>query len=135
MKYKIEFTGQAEVLFALVAKLLPDDLHVHVEEVLEAQPQPKQLPKITKMVAFDKLDRRQLGHFRHPSGKTAKDFVLEYLQNNKTGQWRDMNEHIVQLGFSKSTLNNAISRLKYEGKIELVSTGIYKLTDKKAKAS
>jgi hypothetical protein len=140
MKYKIEFSGKAEILFAVMAKLLPDELNVHVEEIFEAPP--VQQSKIAKLVSESKAitqvvkpnkkhDKRHVP-FKHPSGKGSKEFIMEFLkEKNRPTNWAEMGAYIESLGYSKSSVNNAISRLIESKNIEKAGSGIYQLIHKK----
>jgi hypothetical protein len=138
MKYKIEFSGQAEVMFAMMAKLLPDELNVHVEEIPDIQPgkSSKVAQQMIAALGPPQLEKpKRVKHFIHPSGKTSSDFILEYLQKHQTGRWRDMSKHLVNIGYNKSTINNSVTRLKSKKIIEQTGIGIYKLINKQAKVS
>ena len=129
MKYKIEFSGQAEVLFAMMAKLLPDELNIHVEEI-EDMPIGKTQSVIEKLMLDSKLsepDKKE--RFKHTTGKPLTDFIISYMKKSPNGiaSWGELNEHSMKVGFKKSTINNAISRLINWNKIERISTGKYKL--------
>jgi hypothetical protein len=71
--------------------------------------------------------------FKHPSGKTIGQFVLEYLDTapKHTAKWNELNNLLKGLGFGKSSVNNAIGRLIREGVAERVSTGVFRLITKK----
>jgi hypothetical protein len=138
MKYKIEFSGKAEILFAVMAKLLPDELNVHVEEIFETPP--VQQSKIAKLVAESKAitqivkPKKHKTHFpfKHPSGKGSKEFVVEFLKDkNRPCSWAEMGAYIESLGYSKSSINNAISRLIASKSMEKLGSGMYQLIHKK----
>jgi hypothetical protein len=140
MKYKMSLTIESKILFALIAKLMPPGIdHFDVEEMVDkpdkhsvakliAKNMPKNLaaPKITK----SKSDRQR---FIHPTGKRVQDLVVEYLeeQPNKTGKWAVMSYVVRDQGFAASSINNGISRLKKEGIIKQIGSGMYKLVEKK----
>jgi hypothetical protein len=139
MKYKIEFSGQAELLFSMMAKLLPDELNVHVEEIPDMPP--GKSSKVAQQVIaalgppqLEKPTKKGINHFKHSSGKTAMDFTLEYLQRHSTAEWREMSKNLVSLGYNKSTINNAVVRLMERKLIEKAGPGKYRLI-KQAKAS
>jgi hypothetical protein len=136
MKYKIEFTGEAQLMFAMMAKLLPDELNVHVEEIVDQSPGKTQ-SVIEKLIAQQpKLvapPNQRKEHFKHPSGKTVQDFVIEFLKTRPSATWAQMSHHVVTLGYNKSSINNAVVRLVYKKVVEKVTPGVYRLT-KQAKS-
>jgi hypothetical protein len=141
MKLKIGFTIPAETLFGLVAKFLPiEDLSV--EEILE-RPMVKE-SKVAQLVAQiqPKLTKEKIPHkphnpFRHSSGKPLVFFVEEYLNKYSTRpvMWAELSKLATELGFSKSSINNAISRLQERKIMERTGNGKYRLVEKKAHKS
>jgi hypothetical protein len=87
------------------------------------------MPKIEK----SKRSVAQRGRYVHPTGKRVQDFALEYLeeQPNKIAKWAMLGKHIQSVGFSESSINNGISRLKENGAIKKIGPGMYKLVEKK----
>jgi|GEM_PF-4398139 hypothetical protein len=135
MKYKVEFSGNAEIMFAMMAKLLPDELNVHVEELPE--PKEEHFSKVAQLVAHNQKlmapphnKKQRQSHFKHPDGKTAMDFTLEFLQKRQSAEWREMSHNLVSLGYNKSTINNAVTRLMEKKLVEKIAPGVYKLTKK-----
>jgi hypothetical protein len=134
MKYKIEFSGQAELMFAMMAKLLPDELNVHVEEITD-QPE-THAAKVAQLVANHQnllpksshATRKE--HFKHPTGKTVQDFVIEFLKSRPSATWAEMSKYTVSIGYNKSSINNAVTRLVYRKVVEKVAPGVYRLTKK-----
>jgi DNA-binding transcriptional regulator PaaX len=76
-------------------------------------------------------------HFSHPTGKPLVHFIEEYFLKNrdKTATWGELSHLSISLGFSKSSINNAITRLQERKIIERVGSGTYKLSDKKTQKS
>jgi hypothetical protein len=128
VKFKVELTVSSQTLFGIIAKLLPPEDHLHIEEIMEdAVSKPSVEPPHPQLVK-PKLTNRS--HFKHPSGKSAQDLVLEYMQRNQEAvSWNDMGNYIKKLGFHKSSINNAITRLANRKLIERVSPGMYKLAN------
>jgi DNA-binding MarR family transcriptional regulator len=113
----------------MLSKFLPvSDLNV--EEVIE-KPVVKQ-SIVEKILIENKKKHKQVEHFKHPSGRTLQDFILEYINNNPKypANWKDIGKHAESLGFHKSSINNGITRLLKAGLIQKVSPGKYKLHDK-----
>lgn len=134
MKYKVGITIESEVLFGLIAKLMPPGIHdFHVEEIFEHQPTKQ--PTIAKMVekiAIEKpKERKKYGPpFKHPSGRTLQDLVLEHMNEVKHPlEWRELSKHAKSLGFHSSSINNAVSRLSKNKQIIKIGPGKYKLTE------
>jgi hypothetical protein len=135
VRYKVELTVSSQTLFGIIAKLLPPEDHLHIEEINEA-PQVKQPSTIARLITENKAishikepKKKQKIHspFKHPSGKGSKEFLIEYMTRNSTANWNAMGAHIEALGYSKSSVNNAISRLVESKMIEKVSVGVYRL--------
>jgi hypothetical protein len=123
----------------MMAKLLPDELNVHVEEIPDIQPgkSSKVAQQVIAALGPPQLEKpkKREDHFKHPTGKTTQDFVLDYLQKHQTAKWAEMSHYIVSLGYNKSSINNAITRLAEKKLVERIAPGIYKLVGKHAKAS
>jgi len=135
MKYKVEFSGNAEIMFAMMAKLLPDELNVHVEELPE--PKEEHFSKVAqlvsnnqKLMAPPKIKPKRMEHYKHPSGKTVQDFVVEFLKTRPSATWAEMSKYTVEIGYNKSSINNAVTRLMYKKVLEKVAPGVYRLTKK-----
>lgn len=134
MKYKIEFSGKAELMFAMMAKLLPDELNVHVEELPDTKED--HFSKVAQLVSsHQKLvappKENKIQHFKHPSGKSLHDLMILFMQHNpKIMEWRELSNHAVELGFHKSSINNAITRLITKKIIEKTAPGMYRLIKK-----
>jgi hypothetical protein len=74
--------------------------------------------------------------FKHPSGKSSQDFVVEYLRYNPPhGLWKNMSQFVIEQGFSHSSINNAITRLLQKKIIKKVNPGVYALVVSKEKAA
>jgi hypothetical protein len=135
MKYKIEFSGQAELMFAMMAKLLPDELNVHVEEIPELpETHSSRVAQLVsnhqKLVAPNSSHSTRKEHFKHPTGKTVQDFVIEFLKSRPSATWAEMSKYTVTIGYNKSSINNAVTRLVYKKVVEKVAPGVYRLTKK-----
>jgi hypothetical protein len=63
--------------------------------------------------------------FHHPSGKTVKEFIKEYMVENKVGKWKDLQTHATKQGFKRASINNSIERLLKAGFMTRVSSGQY----------
>jgi hypothetical protein len=130
MKYKIEFSGKAEMLFAVMAKLLPDELNVHVEEIPDEKPvQSVALPK-TKPHLIEKPKRKgpKKGQALNPnSGVNA--IILKMLSDGKNHYVTEAFPAMTESGFSTNGIYSRINRLVDHGYITKVATGIYKLNE------
>lgn len=84
-------------------------------------------------IMLEKPIRKKKTIFHHPSGKTLKEFVIEYLTDapSKTAKWREINVYLSDLGYGKSTLNNGLKRLIEDNKVVRIKTGLFKLVEKK----
>lgn len=137
VKFKIGFTIPAETLFGMMSKFLPiEDLHV--EELMEQpqQPQIKQA-RIAKLIAAmpdNQIKKERKKHrqpFKHPSGRVLTDFVKEFVEKAKGDvSWASMSKFTQQLGYEKSSINNAVSRLIEKGILERRGSGVYGLKKK-----
>jgi len=133
IKYKIGLTITAETLFGMIAKFLPiEDLYV--EEIL---PQSQNVEKITDLAPKTKPGKNTNKQFKHPSGKPLTYFILEYFKQDQkhNPSWNELSKYTVELGFNKSSINNSISRLLKQGKIEKMTYGKYKLAENKTQKS
>jgi hypothetical protein len=133
MKYKVEFSGNAKIMFAMMAKLLPDELNVHVEELPDHSE--AHASKVAQLVtAHQKLvappTKKGQRHYKDPSGKTCQDHTFEFLKGRPSATWADMSHYIVTLGYNKSSINNAVVRLVHKKLIEKVTTGVYRVIKK-----
>lgn len=88
----------------------------------------KLLPKVEKPKNPNLSNKK----FHHPLGKTSGDFVMEYLQQHKMGQWKELKEFVAQQGFAKSSINNGLQRLVQMGKVMRTAPGLYALNQKKS---
>jgi hypothetical protein len=133
-KYKIGFTIQAETLFAMMAKMLPID-DVKIQEFIESPPekQSKVAQQVIAALGAPQQGKSKEKHFYHPSGKTCQDFILEFLQKRPSATWAEMSHFLVSLGYNKSSVNNAVSRLVEKKFIERVTTGVYRMAGKHSK--
>ena len=125
VKFKIGFTVPAETLFGMMAKFLPiEDLHV--EEVID-HPHVKQAT-ISKI---EKPRKKYSSPFKHASGKPLTDLVVEWMGQNpkQIYAWRDMSKFAVEMGFNKSSINNAATRLLHQKQIQKVGPGKYRLVE------
>ena len=135
VKFRIGFTIEAETLFAYAHRFIPSLQDLHVEEIMDA-PIVKQ-PKIEKPKIENKKRDKPIPHFKHPSGKSLIDFVFKYMENNEDGIafWKELSAHALELGFHKSSINNAITRLIERDLIKKVGPGKYQLTKTTIKTS
>lgn len=56
--------------------------------------------------------------FRHPSGRTCSDFILEYVRKQGTTTSMDVEDYIEGLGFRRQTASAALSQMWGAGQIE-----------------
>lgn len=108
--------------------MLPPEDHLHIEEIME-RPQ-----EVAKLVAQQKLEapkpKKKYVAFKHPSGKTGPIFLLEYITEHKQARWAELGKYIQSLGFAQSSVNNGISRLLEDGKIEKIGPALYAIPKK-----
>ena len=135
MKYKIGMTIDSQMLFALIAKLMPSGIdHFDVQEKV-VEPPKWEHQEIAKELEKPKLKpkRPHSKHnpFKHPSGKPLVFFVEEYLNKNRDRElsWRDLGNIAFELGFSKSSINNAIKRLMNKKIMERTTLGKYRIIE------
>ena len=125
-------------MFSMLAKMLPiEDLNV--EEVYDAAPQ-KTAKVAQQVMAALEAPKKRSPHkphkphnpFKHPTKRPLTEFVEDYLnkQPNKTAEWGEMGRYAMSLGFSRSSINNAISRLMDKNIIEKIAVGTYKMSNK-----
>ena len=137
-KYRIGLTIKSEALFAMIAKFLPVDDFDVVELNDRPQPQPQiKQSRVAQLIAAQPEKRKShKPHgtpFRHPSGKVLTDFVTEFMEKNKGDvAWADLGRYAESLGFARSSINNAVSRLLEKGTLEKRGVGIYGLKKKVA---
>ena len=88
---------------------------------------------LASIAAPQKKQQIQREHFRHPTGKPIKEFVVEYLTQAPmhTARWKDMNNYVRSLGFGRSSLNNSLKFLTDGKLIKREKNGYYRLIDKK----
>jgi hypothetical protein len=133
VKFKIGFTIESETLFRMISQMLPvEDLSV--EEVMVRQPQGIGKSVMDQLIEAPKKPKNAEHHFKHPSGKTVQDFVIEFLKTRPSATWAEMSKHTVSIGYNKSSINNAVSRLLLKKMLEKVAPGVYRLT-KQARTS
>ena len=140
VKFKIGFTVEAETLFSYVSRLMPALQDLHVEEIYD-KPEPitPRIPKIAaKIFENMKLEppipherKKHRKPFKHPSGKVLTDFVLEFVEKSKGDvTWASMAKFSQSLGYEKSSINNAVSRLIERGLVERRGSGVYGIKKK-----
>lgn len=136
MPFKLVAVVESSI--SLGSILMIDGVHVMSIDTLtnkqmkeESVKEIQYLPKIEK-AEKPKNPNMQRTKFHHPLGRTASDFVLEYLQQHKTGQWRELGKHVAEQGFAKSSINNGIQRLINQDKVKRIGVGIYAINPKKS---
>lgn len=135
VKFRIGFTIEAETMFAYISKFMPALHDLQVEEVYDkSEIERRAIEKkfASETIKIDKPRKKQITHFKHPSGRTLKDFMLEYMNNSPKypATWGDLAKHSVSLGFHKSSVNNAVARLLKAELIQREGAGKYKLKQK-----
>jgi hypothetical protein len=126
VKFKIGFTIESETLFFMMSKFLPvNDLHV--EEIVD-----RSTEQIKLTLPKEKKSPKRVSHFKHSSGRTLQDFILEYMNNtsNYPVTWVELANRAESLGFRKSSINNGVTRLIKAKLIQRISSGKYKLMEK-----
>jgi hypothetical protein len=135
-KYKIGFVGDAEVLFAMMAKLLPID-HVTVEEV--TLPAPSRLdPAIRFDKRFDlpkpqpKLKPKLKQHKRRPSRPLdlhagINKIIMEALADGFAHYATDLKPLLVKGGFSENSAGSRLQNLREHGVVEQMGDGTWRL--------
>jgi hypothetical protein len=135
VKFRIGFTIEAETLFAYISKLMPSLHDLHVEEVYDVQHTVKS-NIVNKLVSEHKkiekpISRKPYERFVHSSGKPLTFFIKEYMEKkNGNITWKEAGDYARSLGYSKSSINNAIIRLVQNKIIEKKSVGVYGLIKK-----
>lgn len=130
IKFKVGFTITSEMLFKLASQFLPiDDLSV--EEIIEKSKTVDEvfLSGAPIKVIAPKKKQQVTKKFKHPDGRSTMDFVMEYLSKlpDKKAKWVAIRKYIENQGFSKSSVNNGISRLIKINKIKRIAPGIYQI--------
>jgi hypothetical protein len=109
---------------------------LHIDEVSKVEMRMEKSSiaqhEVMKLIGNVKPNTRSIAQqnkFYHPSGRTVKEFVMEYmgLEPNKSHAWKDLRTHVETQGFSKSSINNGIARLLKDKKIRRDRVGKYKL--------
>jgi hypothetical protein len=107
---------------------------LHIEEIPDIiEHTHKKHHDTIKLPAPEVPPRQPRQAYKHPSGKVMSQFLLEHFEHapKQTATWKEMNKLLKDLGFGKSSVNNALSRLIKPGIVERVSVGVYKLVKKK----
>jgi hypothetical protein len=106
---------------------------LHIEEIADIIEHTHKKHHDTIKLPAPEAPQRSRSGFKHPSGKTMPEFLLEYLDTapKHTARWKDLNALLKGLGFGKSSVNNAVGRLIRAGIVERVSIGVFKLVTKK----
>jgi hypothetical protein len=139
VKFRIGFTIEAETLFGYISKLMPSLQDLNVEEIYDApqMAKPKMSVVAQKVAEHIKLEKpiqprkKHRTPFKHPSGRTLKELVKEFMEKNKGDMtWADLGKHTESLGYEKSSINNAITRLTESGDIEKRGPGVYGIKKK-----
>jgi DNA replicative helicase MCM subunit Mcm2 (Cdc46/Mcm family) len=96
---------------------------INISEVNEAN------KTVHKKIHSTNVKREYKRPFKHPSGKRLIDFVLEKLQETspESIKWKELHDMSMKLGYSKSSINNAIRRLVEKDAIEVPEHGYYRL--------
>ena len=106
---------------------------LHIEEIPDIIEHSHKKHHDTIKLLAPEAQKRSISGFKHPSGKTMPEFLLEYLDTapKHTARWKDLNALLKGLGFGKSSVNNAVGRLIRAGVVERVSIGVFRLITKK----
>jgi hypothetical protein len=129
MKYKIEFSGQAELLFAVMAKLLPDELHVHVEEIID-KPEPS--PTKHRLEA-PKSERRHIkAYTRITAGpnidKGINKIIVGILSDGKPHKLADVRAALQESDYSVNSSSSRLQDLATHKYIYQPGPGLWQLT-------
>jgi hypothetical protein len=123
---KISFKMKSEALFEMLSRFLPiNDLNI--EEYPDQHVVERNVAVHKKLAA---PPQKKMNHFKHESGKTLQELILEFMQNNPkySYTWAELSAHTTSLGFNKSSINNGVSRLMMRKLIHKTSPGKYKLS-------
>lgn len=115
--------------------LLTDGVHVvSIDTItrkdIKAEPVHDPMKLLPKLAA-----KVRMKQFKHPDGRTAGDFVIEYLEQHKVGTWADLRTFVSAQGFAKSSINNGVARLIKTGRIRRIGTGKYSISSQAKKTS
>jgi hypothetical protein len=128
-KYKIGFVGEAEVLFAMMAKLLPID-HVTVEDVTPPAP-PRPAPAIRFGKRFDLPKPDKPKQKRKSPGpdltKGINGIILTRMSDGKTHRAEEFRPLLKAAGFSESSVSSRMEELRKHGVVKHLGEGKWKL--------
>lgn len=135
-KYKIGFVGEAEVLFAMMAKLLPID-HVTVEEVAPPTPTPRPTRVLAQQLVrhLDAPKAKPKQYKREPSipmdlTKGINRIILEALAHGMARPATDFKPLLKRGGFSANSVGSRLQKLEVKGVVERMGDGTWRLTDR-----
>ena len=137
-KYKIGFVGEAEVLFAMMAKLLPID-HVTVEEVAPPAPAPQPTrvlaQQLVRHLDASKAKPRKKYVKSRPSipmdlTKGINRIILEALAHGMMRSAIELRPLLKRGGFSVNSVGSRLQKLEVKGVVERMGDGTWRLTDR-----
>jgi hypothetical protein len=146
-KYKIGFVGEAEVLFAMMAKLLPLD-HVTVEEVAPPTPQPtrvlaQQLVRHLDAPKSETFVSKQTGKTYYKNKQYKREppipmdltrginrIIMEALAHGMARSAIDLRPLVKKGGFSANSVGSRLQKLEVKGVVERMGDGTWRLTDR-----
>jgi hypothetical protein len=139
-KFKIGFVGEAEVLFAMMAKLLPID-HVTVEEVTPPAPPSIQPTRVLAQQLVRHLDAPKLKpklkpkqYKRHPSKPLdlhagINRIIMEALADGFAHRAMDLRPLLKKGGFSENSVGSRLTNLREHGAVEQMGDGTWRLAN------
>ena len=123
IKYKMAFTVPAEVLFGLLAKVLPiEDLSV--EELVERPP-----PAKPKMVAAPKqIERKKRRKPAHEIqlDRGANGIILELFADGRPHRAVELKPLFEARGLSSNGVGSALEKLKRRGLVSQPEMGLWR---------
>lgn len=130
IKYKIGFSGTAHVLFALMSKLLPDELEVEVEEIGQ-QSVPDPVIRFDKRFDAPKLakPKRKIAPRKSPGPNFEagiNKIILAHLSDGVAHRAEEFRPLLKAAGYSESSVASRIEELRKFGVVRKVANGVWR---------
>jgi hypothetical protein len=133
VKYKIEFSGQAKIMFAMMAKLLPDELNVHVEEIPELKEE--HFSKVAQLVnAHQKkiaapFKKKRVGNNRNINlNKGANKIMMKLFADGKPHKPDELRPMFQEANLSINGVASALAKMKIRGILFQPEVGLWQIT-------
>ena len=130
--HHMEFPTFQVIVNVLNATVLQEILKVPGVDLVDLTPitrppaveiNPKEAP-----VKKAKVKSKHASPFKHPSGKTSSDLIMDFMsQNGGTGIFAELKRHLKTQGFSPDSVSGAVTKLIDQKKIKRIQPRGYAL--------